>query len=446
MRVIISVGMGAARLLGIAGLIACSSPPPYATHDVAPITQGAVNDGDPAVVGIVIGGTIACTGLVVHPRIVLTAAHCIAPTAPSAVLVGSSAATGLAITVMRARRHPHAALDSVGADLAYLVLTRDAAVMPVAIGSLASADVGADVRVVGFGRATPDDVTAGTKREGISRLDALAERMLSLTPHPSLPCRGDSGGPVFLGERVVGLVSEGDSACMGESRAVRLDANTAFLGPVLTQIAEVERGLGVGCVVDENCTSHACVALDEAPAFPLCSAMCIEDYDCPAPLRCHSSGSARWCAPNGIPGALGSPCADEFACDSGCAKTAWMATASAPRSASRLIRQRALLASSAGHLRRQGLGPTANSSAIASPNEGTGGRERVFGRRRPRIERRVDCGRRIFSTGCVAKAEAQELLLRLQKLNQSSWCSSHPAPRTRRGGRGGVKGMTFAST
>lgn len=306
-----------ALLVGVAHAAACASPPREdAGRSAAAITHGSETKGDPAIVGVVIDGLIACTGVVIHPRIVVTAGHCLVPTVPSAVIVGSSTAEGASIPVIRARRHPDADIDTIGSDLAYLVLAADAPVSPVKIGSPSPADVGAEVRVVGFGRTDAKDTTAAIKRQGTSTLDALDARTVTLGPNPSQPCKGDSGGPVFLGDRVVAIVSEGDSACAKTASAARLDASAGFLDPALSEAAAHDLALGSACVIDESCASKRCVAPSESPTFPVCSVACAGDDDCAAPLRCQTEGAAKWCLPSAIPGALGSPCEDELGCDS----------------------------------------------------------------------------------------------------------------------------------
>jgi len=125
------------------------------------------------VVGVVTGGVIGCTAVLVHPRIALTAAHCVAPDPPSAIVVGADAATGASILVARARRHPEAAIDPIGSDIAYLVLATPADVAPATIGAIDASDLGGDARVVGFGRSAADDATPAVKRAGTSKIAAV---------------------------------------------------------------------------------------------------------------------------------------------------------------------------------------------------------------------------------------------------------------------------------
>src|SRR5215471_7034567 len=66
-----------ARLLVFCCLSACSARAPAEAHES--ITNGTVDPGDPAVVAIVTsdGITAHCTGTLVLPHTILTAAHCL---------------------------------------------------------------------------------------------------------------------------------------------------------------------------------------------------------------------------------------------------------------------------------------------------------------------------------------------------------------------------------
>src|SRR6185295_20195739 len=60
-------------------LLGACAPDPSIDVDVhrAPIVNGMVDPGDPAVVALLDGGRAFCTGTLVSPHVVVTAAHCI---------------------------------------------------------------------------------------------------------------------------------------------------------------------------------------------------------------------------------------------------------------------------------------------------------------------------------------------------------------------------------
>jgi hypothetical protein len=107
-------------------------------------------------------------------------------------------------------------------DLALLDLERDAPAIPARLGSLAPGHklTGTALLAVGFG-IDPDAESAdaalsgrtGVKRSGIVYLEEIGISTLRVTDGPSQPCLGDSGGPLFDGEVVVGIASSGDPAC-----------------------------------------------------------------------------------------------------------------------------------------------------------------------------------------------------------------------------------------
>src|SRR5438105_10159591 len=78
--------LGRAALLVVAVLLACDAreAPPLESAGQA-ITGGVEDAGDPAVVALLAGGHVTCSGVLVAPRLVITAGHCLLDDRPTAV-------------------------------------------------------------------------------------------------------------------------------------------------------------------------------------------------------------------------------------------------------------------------------------------------------------------------------------------------------------------------
>lgn len=184
-------------------------------------------------------GAPACTGTLIAPDVVLTAAHCVGEYPPESfgVLFGAlsdpgrgplgSGLDGSFFRVIGVRVHPLFEPATFAHDLALLRLAGEAHVPPVPRfeGPLEGALVGSKARVVGFGFA--DEGPVGAKRHGTVEVTEISERELVYKSAPSMTCSGDSGGPVLMTidgvERIVGVTSRGDGACVDHGVAARLD-------------------------------------------------------------------------------------------------------------------------------------------------------------------------------------------------------------------------------
>lgn len=152
------------------------------------------------------GGNGHCTGILVAPKAVLTAAHC-AASLSSGVQVGDSATP---IPVDAVAIHP--GWDGASEfDVAILALSTASIAQPLAF--VASPDglaVGQLIRVAGWG------VTSGNAApaQGTMRIDQLAASFIYAVAEPSASCDGDSGGPLLVGQpgvdaRLAGIASAG---------------------------------------------------------------------------------------------------------------------------------------------------------------------------------------------------------------------------------------------
>jgi hypothetical protein len=91
--------------------------------------------------------------------------------------------------------------------------------------------------------------------------EAASDVDLRCTAEPSLPCLGDSGGPVLARSGVIGVVSSGDPGCSDHARAMRVDAYAStFIAPELAAWDASSLAVG-GCAVQRKQSEDRCGAL-----------------------------------------------------------------------------------------------------------------------------------------------------------------------------------------
>tara|TARA_R110002073_G_scaffold303128_1_gene471129 strand:- start:85328 stop:86491 length:1164 start_codon:yes stop_codon:yes gene_type:complete len=296
-----------------------------------PIIGGTARSaGDfPTTVAISNGGL--CTGTLIAPDLILTAAHCITPallgansqaqvTSQTQVLIDADSVfndSGSRIQAADTIPHPSFSVNSLGNNdiglirLATPVTDR----LPTPINRFnEDAPAGIIVTQVGYGATQ----VGGSQAGNLFAIDAKATTSCSpfgvsdanllcfSQTDGQGKCQGDSGGPSFatIGgiERVVGVTSFGDQTCAQFGADTRVDAELDFL---YTHAPELQ------CQVDGACNEDC--GKGELPTDDDCT-VCTKDSECEDAEVCAADGSCV--AAPFTPGGDGFECSADEQCDS----------------------------------------------------------------------------------------------------------------------------------
>jgi hypothetical protein len=337
-------------LLVLGALVGCDAT--VASRAQA-IVGGADDPGDPAVVALVVAGG-QCSGVVVAPRVVVTAAHCALPgvgRTDGIADFGPVAPSGQTARIV-ALWIDRGYVGDVDHDLAAVRLDRDAPATVV----IGSASPGAAVRLVGYGAsAAGAAATRGVRRQVAATIAVVSARHVVAGGAGATTCTGDSGGAALdPGGAVVGLVSAGDDACTAPAQLVRPDSEpqlaeviAAWSGPCPADTVcdaacpgdpdcdpcayqgacdpacvhvdldcPLAGGAGATCVGAVDCESRRCEAAPEGAGLgAFCSAACQLGADCPPPLGACQGGVCVY--PGATPGIAGAECHADGDCRSG---------------------------------------------------------------------------------------------------------------------------------
>ena len=195
-----------------------------------------------------------CTGLVLSPRILLTAAHCLRPLRDMAVHYRDAAGAAVIIPVDAAIAHPLYRADAIQArvELIDLALIRTARPLPPRFAAATIAEggppaIGAPAIVTGYGAARDGDWSSGgTLRSVTLAVREPASNVLIWAADPAGraagACSGDSGAPIWSadGSTAIAIVAWAQAphgrGCGGLTQG-------PLLGPLKRWIEERERAL-----------------------------------------------------------------------------------------------------------------------------------------------------------------------------------------------------------
>ncbi len=231
-----------------------------------PIVNGEEESEFPSVValGADFGGNAfsACTGNLITPEIILTAAHCGGDLPMELVLSAGKAFFGPSVNnptevIGFTELHVHPDYRELGTenawdwgeyDMGMLVLEQPAteAPTPLRLSDFAAEEEGAEMISVGFGITSANSNDSGVKRSANLVLSQVTPMFLLVNNNDNAEsaniCSGDSGGPTFGWNDELGKYEQwavhswGDQYCLTQSGSTRSDVDVEWILDLVEEI------------------------------------------------------------------------------------------------------------------------------------------------------------------------------------------------------------------
>lgn len=221
-----SMGSGLGSRIGILSGAVCSA-------DRSPVVKLNMRDGA--------GAVGSCTGTIVMPRVVLTAAHCLDENVET---VRVWPGTGPEFVAESFVHYPGFRFNQSGFDVGLIFMGEDLPRTPVRILTSRQGRVGESAIIAGWGR--DENSVTFNLRAGSTTLSGVTDAVLQTiySPPSSSVCSGDSGGPILLSEggvwTIAGITSATSTdACNQGINFYQAIRNQSVLGFILQHVPDI---------------------------------------------------------------------------------------------------------------------------------------------------------------------------------------------------------------